>query len=447
MAQYDIGESMSIARIGPFASVASDNDALLRLMFDIALASVSPEMCLPSRLPPTVAGKNYILAVGKAGASMARVAVEHFGSAKISGTILTRYGHAFDDWAPPECIRQIEAGHPLPDDQGYRATEQIMADIAALGPEDQLVALISGGGSALLAKPAEGVSIDDKRDITLQLLRSGASISEINSVRKHLSAVKGGRLAALAHPARIVTIAISDIPGDHIEQIASGPTVRDSSTLEQARHVIAKYRINCPDSIRTALNDPANETPDGRLPAFDQQIPPQICARASVALKAAGQIAQANGFTPYYLGDDLEGSATDLATIHAALALHYLSKGKKCVLLSSGETTVTVHNKDGQGGRNSEYLLALAINLGGHPAFHAIACDTDGIDGTEDNAGAIIRPSTLLRAREQALDARAILQSNRSYEFFRSLDDLIVTGPTRTNVNDFRAIMIDPSAV
>ena len=437
---------MSITRMRPVDRIQSDSDALLRRMFDVAVSAASPEICLPSRLPPPVAGKNYILAVGKAAASMARVAIAHLGDAKLSGTILTRYGHAFDDWVPPESIRLIEAGHPLPDDQGYRATEQIMRDIGELGPDDQLLALISGGGSALLAKPAEGVTIDDKRHVTLQLLRSGASISEINCVRKHLSTIKGGRLAALAHPARIVTIAISDIPGDHIEQIASGPTVRDSSTLEQAQHIIEKYGIECPASVIAALDDPRNETPDGRLPAFDQQIPPQICAKASIALKAAGQIAQANDYIPFYLGDDLEGSATDLATIHAALALHYLSKGKKCVLLSGGETTVAVHNNQGRGGRNSEYLLALAINLGGHPSFHAIACDTDGIDGTEDNAGAIIRPSTLSRAKEQSMSAHEMLHKNLSYDFFRSLDDLIVTGPTRTNVNDFRAIMIDLEA-
>ena len=262
---------MSITRMRPVDRIQSDSDALLLRMFDVAVSAASPEICLPSRLPPPVAGKNYILAVGKAAASMARVAIAHLGDARLSGTILTRYGHAFDDWVPPESIRLIEAGHPLPDDQGYWATEQIMRDIGELGPDDQLLALISGGGSALMAKPAEGVTIDDKRHVTLQLLRSGASISEINCVRKHLSTIKGGRLAALAHPARIVTIAISDIPGDHIEQIASGPTVRDSSTLEQAQHIIEKYCIQCPASVIAALDDPRNETPDGRLPAFDQQ--------------------------------------------------------------------------------------------------------------------------------------------------------------------------------
>lgn len=426
-------------------SVSFAERRLLGDMFSSALKAVSPELSLPARLPPPVPGKTYILAIGKAAASMAKVAIEQMGG-QVEGAILTRYGHGIPGWMPPPTFQYVEAGHPLPDEPGAIASRKILEDVSALGSDDQLVALISGGGSALLNMPAPGLSVADKSIVTRQLLHSGATISEINCVRKHLSRIKGGRLALAAHPARVVTIVISDIPGDDPRLIASGPTLPDRSTLEQARHIIEKYALDVPEAVIAALNDPANETPDARSVAFQQMIPPQICAKAANALAAGGQIANAAGYTPYFLGDNLEGESIDLATVHAAMALHYLSKGERCSLLSGGETTVVVRNAKGRGGRNTEYLLALAIALGGNPAFTAIACDTDGIDGTEDHAGAIITPDTLKRAAALGLDARDMLQRNCSYDFFAALGDLIVTGPTRTNVNDFRAILIHPVA-
>jgi glycerate 2-kinase len=432
----------------PLALVDRDQSpqrVLLTEMFNCALSAVSAEIALPARLPPPVDGTSYILAIGKAAAAMAKVAIGQM-SGQLTGTILTRYGHNVPGWSPPAQFRYVEAGHPLPDAVGAKAALGILADVQALGPSDQLVALISGGGSALLTLPALGVSLAEKSELTQKLLRSGATISEINCVRKHLSGIKGGRLALAAHPARVVTIAISDIPGDDMRLIASGPTLPDGSTLEQAQHIIEKYAIEVPPSIERALHDERNETPDSRSPAFRQPIPPLICARAANALEAAGQYANANGYAPRYLGDDVEGNASDVATIHAALALHYLNGGQRCALLSGGETTVVVRNANGRGGRNTEYLLTLAIALDGHPAITAMACDTDGIDGTEDNAGAMITPDTLARARALGLDARAMLRENRSYAFFEALGDLVMTGPTRTNVNDFRAILIDPAA-
>ncbi len=416
---------------------------LLADMFANAVAAVSPELALPGRLPPPVAGRNYILAIGKAAAAMAKVACDHMDGA-LEGVILTRYGHGVPGWQPPAGFAYYEAGHPIPDTIGRDAAARVLRDAAGLGADDQLVALISGGGSALLNLPVPGLGVDDKSLVTSQLLRSGASIAEINCVRKHLSAVKGGRLALAAHPARVVTIAISDIPGDDPRLIASGPTLPDRSTLDQARAIVAQYRLDLPASVHAALADPANETPDARAPAFQQMIPAQICAKSAMALDAGGQIAHAAGYRPCYLGDDLEGASIDLATVHAALSLHYLGKGQPCALISGGETSVVVRNPAGRGGRNTEYLLALAIALGGNPAVTAMACDTDGIDGTEDHAGAVITPTTLSRAAALGLDARAMLQANRSYDFFDALGDLVLTGPTRTNVNDFRAILLSP---
>lgn len=429
----------SLHKIAPTGDPATR--ILLREMFDVAVASVSADLCLPARLPGPARGKTFILAVGKAGAAMARTAARRVGG-DIEGIVLTRYGHGLPPGELPASIEQIEAGHPLPDEQGLEAARRIFSAVQSLGTEDQLLALISGGGSALLAAPAPGVSLDDKRAITSMLLRCGAPISEINCVRKHLSAIKGGRLAVAAAPARVVTLAFSDIPGDDPALISSGPTIMDRTTLADARKIIARYEIDPPASVAAALNDPANETPKGSHPAFtNAEI--RVVARSQNALEAAGQLAQANGYKPVYLGDDIEGDATDIGAIHAALALHHLRKGGRWALLSGGETTVVVRNQHGRGGRNAEYLLSLAIGLSGARGVNAIACDTDGIDGTEDNAGAVIDPTSVARARDHGLEPNISLQKNEAYAFFEALGDLVVTGPTRTNVNDFRAILID----
>lgn len=429
----------SLHKIAPI--VDPTKRLLLREMFDVAVASVSADLCLPARLPDAARGKTFILAVGKAGAAMARTAAQRMGG-RIEGVILTRYGHGLPPGDLPQTIEQIEAGHPLPDERGLEAAQRIFAAVSALGPDDQLLALISGGGSALLALPAPGVSLEDKRKVTDALLRCGAPISEINCVRKHLSAIKGGRLAVAAAPAKVVTLAFSDIPGDDPALISSGPTIMDRTTLADARKILDHYEITPPESVARALENPANETPNGAHPAFaNPEI--RVVARSKIALDAAGQLAKANGYSPVYLGDDIEGDATDLGAIHAALALHHQRKGGRWALLSGGETTVVVRNAAGRGGRNAEYLLSLAIGLGGARGVTAIACDTDGIDGTEDNAGAVIDPATLDRAAQLNIEPNLSLQRNEAYALFEALNDLVVTGPTRTNVNDFRAILID----
>jgi hydroxypyruvate reductase len=313
-----------------------------------------------------------------------------------------------------------------------------------LGPDDLALCLISGGGSALLSLPGVGLSLEDKQGLNGQLLKSGANISEMNCVRKHLSAIKGGRLAAAAYPARVLTLAISDVPGDDLTVIGSGPTVADPTTLADARAIIQNYAIDAGPAIIKALENPLSETPkldDERL----QGIETLLIATPQMAMEAAAEVARGAGIAPVILGDSIEGEARDVAQVMAAIALqvvrHGQPTGRPCVLLSGGETTVTVRGK-GRGGRNAEFLLALAIALDGAPGVSAIACDTDGIDGSEDNAGCIIGPDTLARAKAQGLDAKVYLADNDAYTFFAALDDLVMSGPTLTNVNDFRAILV-----
>jgi hydroxypyruvate reductase len=326
----------------------------------------------------------------------------------------------------------------MPDAAGRDAAARILAMAAGLGRDDLVLCLLSGGGSALLVQPAPGVSLDDKQALTRQLLRSGAAIGEMNCVRKHLSAIKGGRLAAAAFPARTLALIISDVPGDDPATVASGPTVGDPTTAADARAVLARYRIDVPEAIRRHLAGRDAETPkpgDPRLAASEARV----IARARDALEAAAAAARAAGIAPVILGDDLQGEAADLARDHARLAA---TTSRPSVILSGGETTVTVGLAGGRGGRNSEYLLALAVALNAAAGVHAIACDTDGIDGSEDNAGAVIGPDTLARAAAARLDAAAMLAGHDAWGFFAALGDLIVTGPTRTNVNDFRAILL-----
>jgi hydroxypyruvate reductase len=422
---------------------ARQPDDLLRRLFDAALTAVRARNCLPAHLPePRHAGRTCIIAVGKAAAEMAAVATSHFVG-DVHGLVVTRRQHGVERSRLPAEIEVIEAGHPVPDDQSETAALKAIELARQLGPRDRLIALISGGGSALLSLPAPGVSLAEKQELTRTLLRSGATIAEINCVRKHLSRIKGGRLAVAAAPARIHTYVVSDIPGDDPEFVASGPTLPDSTTLADAREVLQRYSIAVPDSIAAALLDPRNETPPAdALGLAGNDV--TIVARAKDALAAATTCAQDGGYDVTDLGDHLQAEARHLGAGHAALAKRLARDGSRRVILSGGETTVTVHNRDGRGGRNLEYLLSLAIELDAAPGISAIACDTDGIDGTESNAGAIISPTTLARARALGLDPAAALRDNLSYPFFDALGDLVITGPTRTNVNDFRAILITP---
>ena len=429
-----------------------DARRLLLEQFSAAVQAVSAEGCMPRDLPRAGSGgRTRIVAIGKAAAAMAAAAVERLDAA-VSGLVVTRAGHGLPPGALPPELQLIEAGHPLPDSDSTIAARRALELAGELSANDCLLFLVSGGGSALLALPAPGVSLADKQSVTRALLRSGATIAEINCVRGHLSQIKGGRLALAAAPARVVTLAISDVPGDHPALIASGPTIADRTTLADARAVLERHRVAAPASVTAALLDPRNETPKPDVPGF----PPgevRVIARARDALAAAAGHASARGCTATILGDDLQGEARALGAQHAALARKLASESAAAgidgvphqpqVLLSGGETTVTVVNPAGRGGRNLEYLLAMAITLDGAAGIHALACDTDGIDGTEDCAGAIVTPDTLLRAASLGLDARALLAANDAYRFFEALGDLIDTGPTRTNVNDFRAVLID----
>ncbi len=418
--------------------------AFLRSLFDAALEAAAPDGALAGRLPTPAPGRTVVIGAGKASAAMAR-AFELAWEGELSGLVVTRRGHA----VACDRIEIVEASHPVPDAAGEDAARRILALAEGLGADDQLVCLISGGGSALLALPAPGLTLADKQAVTRALLRSGATIGEINTVRKHLSAIKGGRLAAAAYPARVVTLAISDVPGDDPAVIASGPTVPDPSTFADARAVLEKYGIAEPKAVIRHLAAAARETPKPGDPVFaDARY--ELIASPQQALTAAADQASANGVTPIVLSDRIEGEARDVALVHAALALQ-LRDGqfrvgdkmvrRPAVLLSGGETTVTVRG-NGRGGRNSEFLLALTAALDGAPGIAAIACDTDGIDGTDDNAGAIMYPESAARALALGVPVKEALARNDGYGFFAALGDLVVTGPTLTNVNDFRAVLV-----
>lgn len=414
-------------------------DALLRAMFDAAVEAAQAGRRLADALPEPPRGRTVVVGAGKAAAAMARV-VEDAWPGALSGLVITRYGHG----CPTRRIEVVEAAHPNPDEAGQRAALRILDLARTLGPDDLLLCLISGGGSALMAAPADRLSLADKQAVNRALLRSGATISEINCVRKHLSAIKGGRLAVAAFPAKVVALLISDVPGDDPSVIASGPTIADPTTVADACAVLARYRIEPPGAVRVHLDAALDETPkpgDPRL-AGSRVV---MVATPQDALEAAAAIARTHGFAPLVLGNALEGEAREVALVHAGIARQVLRFGQPvappCVLLSGGETTVTIRG-GGRGGRNGEFALALAIALAGEPRVCAIACDTDGIDGVEDNAGALVRPDAISRAAAAGLDARAMLADNDAYGFFSALGDLVVTGPTRTNVNDFRALLI-----
>ena len=412
----------------------------LKTLFDAAVAAADPARCLPPHLPAPPPGRTLVVGAGKAAAAMARAVEDHWAGGGLEGLVVTRYGHAL----PCRRIEVVEAAHPVPDAAGREAAARILAVLRGLTSDDLVIALISGGGSALLALPFEGVTLADKQQVNRALLKSGASIGEINCVRKHLSAVKGGRLAAAAYPARMLTLAISDVPGDDPATIASGPTVADPTTCEEALALLDRYRIEAPRNVRAVLASGVSETPKpGDLRLAHSAL--RLVATPQGALLAAAEAARAAGVAPLVLGDAIEGEAREVAKVLAGIALacrrHGAPAAPPCVLLSGGETTVTVQGR-GRGGRNAEFLLALALALEGAAGIHALACDTDGIDGSEDNAGAVLAPDTLARARAAGLDARERLADNDAYGFFSALGDLVVTGPTRTNVNDFRAILV-----
>jgi hydroxypyruvate reductase len=409
---------------------------LLLQLFRTAVEAVHPRHSVPKNLPPKPHGRTIVVGAGKAAAAMA-AAVEANWRGPLSGLVVTRYGHG----APCRYIEVVEAGHPVPDRAGLEAAGRILQLVQGLTREDLVLCLVSGGGSSLLAVPAKGVTLADKQAVTRALLKSGAPISEMNCVRKHLSGVKGGRLALAAYPAKVVSLIISDVPGDDPAVIASGPTAADPTTSTDALAILRKYDVAAPAAVTDWLNDPSSETPKPGEPRL-ARVENHIIATAKAALEAAALAAEAAGYTSIVLGDAIEGEARDVARDHAALALRTLQPGQACALISGGETTVTVKGT-GRGGRNAEYLLALALTLDGNSRISAIACDTDGIDGTEDNAGAIVTPDTLARAKASGMDAHARLANNDAYGLFHALDDLIVTGPTRTNVNDFRAILIE----
>ncbi len=412
---------------------------LLQRMFAAAVAAARPDLVVPPHLPAPPRGRTLVIGAGKASAAMARAVEDHWPG-PLSGLVVTRYGHA----VPCRRIAIVEAAHPVPDEAGERAARRMPELVRDLTPDDLVLCLISGGGSALLSLPPEGVTLADKQAVNRALLRSGATIAEMNCVRRHLSAIKGGRLAADCHPARVVTLLLSDVPGDDPIDIASGPTVGDPTRCADALDVLRRHGIAVPPAVRDVLESGRGESVkpgDPRLAGAEVRM----VATPQSALEAAAAVARAAGVGAHILGDAIEGEARDVGTALAGIALQVARRGQPfappCVLLSGGETTVTVRGS-GRGGRNVEFLLALGIALNGHPGIHALAADTDGVDGLEAIAGACLGPDSLARARELGLRPRDSLAANDGHGFFEALGDSLVTGPTLTNVNDFRAILI-----
>ncbi len=425
----------------------TDPRGFLRALYDAAVARALPAETTAPWLPKPPKGRTVVIGAGKAGGAMA-AAVDALWpkEAPLSGLVVTRYDHVPPAYkANPGRIEVVEAAHPVPDEAGRRAAERIAQLAQGLTADDLVLCLISGGGSALLSLPAPGLTLEEKQAINKALLKSGAAIDEMNCVRKHLSAIKGGRLATNCAPARVVTLLISDVPGDAPEVIASGPTVPDSTTCADALAILNRYGIDIPPAARAGLESGAFESPKPGDPRFaGHQV--HMIATPRQSLEAAAAVARAAGITPYILSDEMEGESREVGKVHAALARSVAHAGtpfaKPCVILSGGETTVTVKSKGGRGGRATEFLLGCAIALQGQPGVHVLAADTDGIDGVEDNAGALVTPDTLARARAQGLKAQEFLDANNAYGFFAPLGDLVVPGPTFTNVNDFRALLV-----
>jgi hydroxypyruvate reductase len=413
---------------------------LLRAMFDAAIAAAQPALCVPKHLPAAPKGRLVVIGAGKASAAMARAVEDHWRG-PLEGLVVTRYGYA----VPCERIEIVEAAHPVPDAAGESAARRLLDRVRGLTADDLVLCLISGGGSSLLPLALPGLTLADKQALNRALLASGASITEMNCVRRHLSAIKGGRLAAACHPARVVNLLLSDVPGDDAIDIASGPTVPDPTTCGDALAILRRYGIAVPPRALAILESGEGET----LKPGDARLPPietRFIATPQMALEAAARVARDAGWQPYILGDAIEGEAREVAKTMAGIALQVARRGQPvaapCVLLSGGETTVTLRGK-GRGGRNVEFLLSLGIALNGQAGIHALAGDTDGVDGQEEIAGALLAPDTLARAWAQGLRPRERLDDNDGHGFFEALGDSVVTGPTLTNVNDFRAIVID----
>jgi glycerate 2-kinase len=421
--------------------------AFLADLFRTAVAAAHPAGCLPQLLPPPPKGRLIVLAAGKAAGSMAEVTEQHYfndlgiATEGMSGVAVARHGYG----RHLRRIRMIEAGHPIPDAAGLESAEHALALADGAGADDLVLVLMSGGASANWIAPAAGVAFPDKQEVTRALLRSGANISEINTLRKHLSRIKGGRLARHAHPARLVTLAISDVPGDDPSAIGSGPTVPDPTTLSDARALVARYKLELPESVTRALNNPVNESVKPGDPVFTGTMF-ALAARPADALRAAEAAVRTAGYECISLGADIEGEAREVASAHGKLARELRAQGARAVVLSGGELTVTIRGK-GRGGPNQEYALALAIELAGIPGVAGVAADTDGTDGgvgsASDPAGALVDGETVARAKALGLDPAAFLAQNDSTGFFEPLGDLLVPGPTYTNVNDFRAIVVD----
>ena len=423
---------------------------LLRRMFDAAIASAQPARCIPAYLPnarEVPCGRVLVIGAGKASAAMARAVEDHWAGPKsqLGGIVVTRYGYAVGC----EHIEIVEASHPVPDAAGLAAAERMIALVQGLSADDLVLCLISGGGSSLLPLPAPGLTLQHKQDVNRALLKSGATISEMNCVRRHLSAIKGGRLAAACHPARVLTLLISDVPGDNPIDIASGPTAPDPTTCADALAIVRRYGIDLPPPVRELLESGRGESikpGDARLVGAATRM----IATPQMALEAAAAVAREAGVTPYILGDAIEGEARDVGKVLAGIALQVAERGQPvaapCVLLSGGETTVTVRG-GGRGGRNVEFLLSLGVALNGHPRIHALAGDTDGVDGQEEIAGAVFAPDTLARAWALGVKPMDRLADNDGHGFFEALGDAVITGPTLTNVNDFRAILIDAHSI
>jgi glycerate 2-kinase len=413
--------------------------SLLTAMFQAAIASAQPAVCVPPHLPEPPRGRLIVVGAGKASAAMAQ-AVERHWPGPLSGLVVTRYGYG----VPCSRIEIVEAAHPVPDAAGMRAAERMLGVVQGLTSDDLVLCLISGGGSALLPLPAPGLTLELKQSLGRALLASGATIGEFNCVRRHLSAIKGGRLGAACHPARVLTLLMSDVPGDRPADIASGPTVADPTTCADALQILRRYAIDVPPAVRDLLESGRGESVkpgDPRLARAEVRM----IATPQMALEAAAALARSKGYPPHILGDAIEGEARDVGTVFAGMATQVADRSQPfsapCVLLSGGETTVTVRGK-GRGGRNVEFLLALAVALDGHARIFAIAGDTDGVDGQEEIAGAVIAPDTLARAWSLGLRPKDVLADNDGHTFFQKLGDSVVTGPTLTNVNDFRAILI-----
>src|SRR5471030_129644 len=422
-----------------FDASAASVERLLRKMFGAAIAIAQPASRVPAFLPAPPSGRLVVIGAGKASAAMAR-AVEDNWPGPLEGVVVTRYGYA----VPCQRIEILEAAHPVPDANGVLAAQRLLQCVSGLSEDDVVLCLISGGGSALLPLPLPGVTLAQKQELSRALLASGASISEMNCLRRHLSAIKGGRLAAACHPARVVNLIISDVPADGLHDVASGPTVADPSSRADAAAILRRYAIDVPDAVARLLDSDAAESlkpGDARLPRIESHL----IATPQLALEAAAKVAAAAGVACHILSDAIEGEAREVGKVMAAMARHVQRHAQPfappCILLSGGETTVTVRGA-GRGGRNVEFLLSLGIALNGEEDIHAIAGDTDGVDGLEEIAGALLRPDSLERARRLGLAPLDSLADNDGHGFFQALGDAVITGPTLTNVNDFRAIYI-----